>query len=489
MSQAVRVGIFATLCLVALGWLVLRIEDLHLFGEKGQRVDALFDSVAGLDDKAAVRVAGVRVGRVDGIRLVGRQARVTLLLERPVPLTEGTTALVANMGLLGDKFVELQLGPEGAPPLAPGATLPGITPISFDQAMAKVEAIGDSIKKVTDSLTGATGEGGFGDLIASITKTSDELRAMIEENRGQLGATIGNFEKFSATLADQLPRLADQLERVLSQVEGVVGENRGDLKDSMANIKELTTRLQTSADNLNAITGKIARGEGTIGKLVNDEQAHDELVSTLESVKSGVGTLQETLGRMKKVSLGLAIESGYLPKLEDSRTEFHLDLLPNGEASEHFYRFGLVSDPRGRNLEKRETVTVTFPDGHSETTVTDKLTTDKTRDAYTALVGFPAGRGLSLWAGLIESTGGVGAEYRLAKVPVWFSFEAFAFSRPQDLDPHLRLAGRWQFHRNLYVVGGYDDPLVKDFKSFYVGAGLRWTDDDLKYLLGSLPVK
>jgi phospholipid/cholesterol/gamma-HCH transport system substrate-binding protein len=489
MSQAVRVGIFATICLVALGWLILRIEDLHLFGAKGRRVDAVFESVAGLDDKSAVRVAGVRVGRVDGINLEGQKARVTLLLERPVKLTEGTHAAIANMGLLGDKYVELQLGPEGGVELPPGATLPGITPISFDQAMAKVEAIGDSIKKVTDSLTGATGEGGFGDLIASITKTSDELRALIEENRGQLGATIGNFEKFSATLSDQLPRLADQLERVLSQVEGVVAENRGDLKDSMANIKELTTRLQASADNLNAITGKIARGEGTIGKLVNDDKAHDELVSTLESVKSGVGSLQETLGRMKKVSLGLSIESGYLTEPKDSRTEFHLDLLPNGAESEHFYRFGLVNDPRGRSFEKRETVTVTFPDGHSETTVTDKQTADKTRDSYTALVGFPASHGLSLWAGLIESTGGVSAEYRLTKAPIWFSLEAFAFSRPNDLDPHLRLAGRWQFHRNLYLVGGYDDPLVKDFKSFYVGAGLRWTDDDLKYLLGSLPVK
>lgn len=61
-------------------------------------MDALFDSVAGLDDKSAVRVAGVRVGRVDGIRLEGRRARVTLLLETPMTLVEGTRALVSNMG-------------------------------------------------------------------------------------------------------------------------------------------------------------------------------------------------------------------------------------------------------------------------------------------------------------------------------------------------------------------------------------------------------
>src|SRR3989304_665382 len=61
-SQVVKVGIFMTVCLVLLGWLILRVEDWKLWGDEGSRVDAVFDSVAGLDDKAAVRLAGVRGG-------------------------------------------------------------------------------------------------------------------------------------------------------------------------------------------------------------------------------------------------------------------------------------------------------------------------------------------------------------------------------------------------------------------------------------------
>ena len=40
---------------------------------------------------------------------------------------------------------------------------------------------------------------------------------------------------------------------------------------------------------------------------------------------------------------------------------------------------------------------------------------------------------------------------------------------------------------NVYLRGGYDDFLVRDYESFFVGAGVRWTDRDLKYLLGSVP--
>src|SRR5262245_18825691 len=128
MSSAFKVGIVAILGLVLLGWLIWRIEDINPFRKEGHRVDASFTSVAGLDDKAAVRVAGVRVGRVDGIRLEGNRALVTLLLEKPVPLRQGASARIANMGLLGDKYVELVAGPPEATPLPEGTVLPGVTP-------------------------------------------------------------------------------------------------------------------------------------------------------------------------------------------------------------------------------------------------------------------------------------------------------------------------------------------------------------------------
>ncbi len=86
-----------------------------------------------------MRLAGVRVGRVDGIRLEGRKARVSLLLDQPIAFVEGSSAAIANQGLLGDKFVELRLGAEGAALLPPGAVLPGTTPVSFDDAMAKID--------------------------------------------------------------------------------------------------------------------------------------------------------------------------------------------------------------------------------------------------------------------------------------------------------------------------------------------------------------
>src|SRR4249920_3223684 len=131
MNQALRVGIFMTACLLVIGYMILRIEDISLFGRKGPTIDIVFDSVAGLDDKAAVRIAGVRVGRVDGISLSGTEALVTVRLDQPVRLTEGTTASISSVSLLGEKYVELIPGPENAPELAADTVIHGMTPISF----------------------------------------------------------------------------------------------------------------------------------------------------------------------------------------------------------------------------------------------------------------------------------------------------------------------------------------------------------------------
>ena len=90
MKSVIKVGIFATICLVVLGLLIWKIEDFNPFQKKGQRVDALFTSVAGLDDKASVRIAGVRVGQITSIGLAPGKDRpvalVKLQVQKSVPV-------------------------------------------------------------------------------------------------------------------------------------------------------------------------------------------------------------------------------------------------------------------------------------------------------------------------------------------------------------------------------------------------------------------
>ncbi len=330
MSEAVKVGLFAFLALAILAFFILRIEDFDPFSPEGPKIYALFDTVAGLDDKASVRIAGVRVGRVDGVGLQDQQAKVGLKIESPdVTLTEGSRARVASLGLLGESYIELIPGPRDAPPLPPGAVIPGESPVTMDQAMEQLSEVGESIQQITGSFAGQMGpEGNLALLIEDLGATASAVRGLVETNRDQVAETVGNFEQASAALARELPRLSNQMERVLVQIEAVLAENRPEMADSMENVERITEDIQVSVRNLNEITGRLERGEGSLGKLLTSEEAHDSLVSTLDSIEGGVTTLQETLGAVQKIHLDLGAEGYWLSGPEEAHSTFQLTIDP-----------------------------------------------------------------------------------------------------------------------------------------------------------------
>jgi phospholipid/cholesterol/gamma-HCH transport system substrate-binding protein len=483
MKSLVKIGVFATLCLVVLGVLIWKIEDINPFGTKGQHFRAVFDSVAGLDDKASVRIAGVRVGHVDGLGLQGTQARVNMVMEKKVPLTVGTTARIANLGLLGEKYIELVPGPPNGAPLPENSVLMGTTPPSLDDAMAKINDIGSSIQKVTSQLSSNDVGGGIARLLADIQLTSMEIRALVAENRANVASSVNHINDLTAVLARELPRIAAETNRTLDQISMLVSENRGNVSGSLENIRELTTKLQTSADNLNKISGKIASGEGTIGKLVNDDQAYNGVISTLDSIKGGVDTLSKSFGGFNKFNIDLDLQAYYLEHPSDSQTTFHLDIDP--QDNKHLYRVGIVSTPEGRRTEKTQTYTVTPQNGPPETTTIHTITDERTY-SITGMFGYKGPYNTSLYAGIIENSGGAQIEYPLPILDrrLMLSFEAFDFNRPNNQNAHLRLLGRYKFAPNLYLVGGYDDPLEKNNRSFFLGGAIRWSDDNIKSLLG-----
>ena len=108
-----------------------------------------------------------------------------------------------------------------------------------------------------------------------------------------------------------------------------------------------------------------------------------------------------------------------------------------------------------------------------------------------AQVGWKLEPALDVRVGLFESTGGVGADYRFGE-RIQVTGEAFDFGKKRDDNPHLRLFGEYVFRHErphtpqLFVTSGVDNPL--NDTAFVFGGGIRWRDEDLKYLIGSIPL-
>lgn len=109
------VGLFVLIGLVALVFLALQSANLlSLNFQPTYRVTANFDNIGGLKPKAAVRSAGVLVGRVAGIRFDDErfQAKIDLDLDTRFKFPKDSSFKILTSGLLGDQYIGIEAGAE-----------------------------------------------------------------------------------------------------------------------------------------------------------------------------------------------------------------------------------------------------------------------------------------------------------------------------------------------------------------------------------------
>lgn len=113
----VWVGLFVMLGAAALVFLALQSANLlSLNFDRGYQVTARFDNIGGLKPKAAVRSAGVVVGRVESITFNDKtyQAQVTLSLDKRYAFPKDSSLKILTSGLLGEQYIGIEAGAEEA---------------------------------------------------------------------------------------------------------------------------------------------------------------------------------------------------------------------------------------------------------------------------------------------------------------------------------------------------------------------------------------
>jgi len=105
------VGIFALLSIAALAILSLSLGKVSLLPPPGYTLFATFDNISGLKTGDQVQLAGVQIGKVERIALTDIRARVAMrITTNDVPIDADAIAAVKTNGIIGDKYVSIQIG-------------------------------------------------------------------------------------------------------------------------------------------------------------------------------------------------------------------------------------------------------------------------------------------------------------------------------------------------------------------------------------------
>jgi phospholipid/cholesterol/gamma-HCH transport system substrate-binding protein len=184
MSVAFRLGLFIVGCLLILATGIFLIGGKKYLFHRTYEVRAQFQTVAGLNNGAEVRVGGIHEGTVRRIVLPQRpdgKVTVEMNLDRVTHevLKTDSTAAIKSAGLLGDKYVDISFGSIQAEPLKDGATIETQPPLDISDLVKKTDEILDTTKDAMKNVDGTT-------------SNLEAVSAKINEGKGTAGALIND---------------------------------------------------------------------------------------------------------------------------------------------------------------------------------------------------------------------------------------------------------------------------------------------------------
>lgn len=487
-TTEVKLGLFVIIAVILLGYMTFRIGEFTFGREKGYLIYGVFDSVAGLEIKGPVKMAGVSVGSVESISLADSRAKVAMRINPGIKIKKGVVAAIKSESLLGEKYLELLPG-KGEGYLSEGDVIEKtISVADLDNLITQLQSVAEDIKSVSGFFKETFGaeetKSSINEIISNLERLTESLYQLVENNSEAIEKVVKDLSELTGEIKDIAKENRGTLKNIMANMEEASGdlkviakENREPLKDTMANLQELTSDLKAKApgviSKIDRIVDKIERGEGTVGKLMKDEGLYDKFDETLAGINRYVTATE-------RFRLNVGFRGEYLIDEEDTKGYFSLKLQPR---EDKYYLFEVVDDPRGRTKVTDKEVTTS-----SGSTVTTHEVKREDQLKFSALFARKFGD-VAIRGGLMESTFGIGADYYIKGEQLRASVDAWNFDGDADAEkPHLKFTVNYTVFKNLFINAGVDDFINSKLSSTFAGAGLSFDDEDLKYILTRLPI-
>jgi phospholipid/cholesterol/gamma-HCH transport system substrate-binding protein len=451
-----KVGLLAIATIVAVALMSLKITSNQSGFGQYVTYRTIIKDASGIFPKTPIKVAGISAGRIVSIELQQNTALITFEILKQIQVTKNSKLRIKSVGFLGDKYLEIYIG-DSTELLKKYDFIDSEEAAGIETLIKDTSEVLADVKQIVRSLKDSFAPQGeqpplkviladLKELVANTKEVTASLKRVSTNNEEKINTLISNLQNFSEDLAYQMDK--NNADSAMS-----------DIKEVLANTKKLTGDIQ-------GIVADIKKGKGTVGKMLVEDEIADQVKETLSSV-------QKIVGKADAIRTELSVFSG-VNSANGGETDAALKIFPSPE---RFYQLGVSSAAVGPN---KETTTVTTINGGTATTE-NKTITDKNTVRFNAQIGRRI-NDLELRGGLIESTGGIGADYRFQSIATKFSVDAFDYKK--DAGANVRFGLETQLWNVFYGKASLNDSFTKKNRSSTVAAGLRFNDEDLKSLLG-----
>lgn len=283
-AEATKLAVFAVFGIVVAVLLYLTLGQVTL--GPSNAYGAMMTNVSGLEKGDVVRVAGVRVGQVDGLDVEpGNQVKVRFHVASDQHLSDRTHVLVRYENLLGDRYLELSQPPEVGTPLRKGATIPAsrTSPaLDLDVLLNGFRPLFQGLRpeQVNELATGLvnTLQGRGGTIESLLTKTASLTNGLADRDKS-IGSLLTNLNVVLGSLDGHDTQLTQAVLQLRNLVQGLA-KDRDPIGNALGDISQLTgslsglfaetkTPLAQTLSNLTTVSSTLNRNKDRLNKTLS----------------------------------------------------------------------------------------------------------------------------------------------------------------------------------------------------------------------------
>lgn len=464
MNLELKVGLLVVLTVATFILMGYLTKEIDFGSDKNYRVYYTVPDANKLYVGAEVFFRGMRVGTLGDIEVHPQNITLGIDIYKDVKIPDSVELTLQKDSFLGTSsisFSQPASKPSSEYYLQAGKVYDNYVP------SATLTQIQDEILKFIGQLN---------NMAPNLNSTVDNLAQVTQDVRKFTGSSaLGDLKDTMA----QVKKFSMQLNNVLDS------DSAAQLKDSMAHLDQIMKKLDKLVDNnsekitgivddLHNITAGIDNGNGTLGMLLKNETTQEDVKEIIKKVRNMTDGLD---------NIHIALDAYGYKYSDGMGGEANLYIIPGRDK---YYKIGFTSSRYGQTKytqTKRERRDENGSKIYNYTETQEE--TNKNAIGVNLLYGKRFNR-ITVEGGVIATTFGFGVYYdMLEDRNLQFMMRGWDFSNPY-YSAHLQAGFNYAVTNNINLRVGYDDFLNKKRASAYIGGGLYFRDDDLKYVAGSI---
>jgi phospholipid/cholesterol/gamma-HCH transport system substrate-binding protein len=293
-----QVGLLFLLSVTVLVLGILWFKEFQIRGRTFKQTIE-FQTTSGLVKGDPVEVKGVPSGKVEDIKFEEGLALVTVQLEKKVKLHRDAQFSIESIGIMGQKMVSIfpgtrQTGELQSDAIPKGVYRGGTTEImnGVSDALEIFQRIASRVDTLIAGLSGDGKQKQFGETLDNLERASKDLSILLEENRKGINESVRNM---NAAMND--------IHGMLEGKEEKFGETLNQAHRASARLDTTLVGLQITIAKMDTLLAQVQSGQGTLGKLSQDEELYKQVVATLEDAKALLADVRQNPKRYFKFSV------------------------------------------------------------------------------------------------------------------------------------------------------------------------------------------